>query len=96
MPTDLRGTTHLPMPDHAAVAPSDWLGSGAVEVMLQDLRFPRSAADLKARTGAWLVPVKASHETVRLGDLLAPLDDDRTFRSAHEVADEIRRLFHGF
>lgn len=89
-------TRDLPRPDYAAAADSDWLGSRAVEVMLEDLDFPLTARELNERAGEWQVPVKGSDVTVPLRVLLEPFDEDKRFRSARATAAAIARGTYRF
>lgn len=86
----------VPRPDYAAAAPSDWLGSRAVRVMLEDIDFPRTVGELRERAGEWRVPATSAVETVTLGRLLDAFRDDERFDSADDAADAIRRRHHGF
>lgn len=83
-------------PHYAEMAPSDWAGSEAVRIMLEDLEFPTTAGRLRARAGRWLVPIHGSDLTIPLGDLLSGVSDRHRFASAEDVAREVRQHHHGF
>ena len=86
----------VPTPDYRSAAPSDWMGSRAVEVMLADLPFPVSVGKLRDRVGNWRVPVRGSEETVAFRTLLEPFDADDEFDSPEDVAKAIGRRFYRF
>ena len=90
------GDRFIPAPSFDAAAESDWMGSRALEVMLADLKFPMRASELLERAGAWRVPVKGSHLTVPLREILSGVEPRHRFRSAASVARHVRSRFPEF
>lgn len=76
-------------PSHAEPPEEDQWGLASVEIMLEDLDFPRDGDELRDRIGDWRVPMPGG-ETLRMGRLLEPLGD-RTFRSRRSLVKALKK-----
>jgi hypothetical protein len=68
----------------------DQWGIDALERMVEDLDYPRTAGNLRDRIGGWRVPMPGG-ATVPMDALLEPFDDEKTFRSAKALVKTLRK-----